>query len=69
VIKTKVYLYGNEDRMFELGHKLKLSEKALEQFNFCCFEVFLDIEVDENTGEAWATHFEGVELKAKVKVA
>ena len=65
--KTKFYTHSSKESNYEQGEELGLSESSLAKFVYAGYELTIDIEVEEN-GEAYATHFEGVELPRKVKI-
>jgi hypothetical protein len=66
-IKAKIYLHGTKEDMWDQGEELKLTKSQLQEFIYTGYEVGIDIEVD-NTGQAWATHLQGVKLERKVKI-
>lgn len=68
MITTRLHVYGDDDRTYETGVKAGLSEKALETFVYAAYELVLDVVIDEDTGEAVATHLNGVALTAPVKI-
>lgn len=52
MLKTTVYLHADKDAMYRAGARLGLTGEALDQFLYTCYEVKLDLDVDELTGEA-----------------
>lgn len=51
MMKTIIYLHSSKESNLDLGEELGLSEKALEQFKYACYEVGIEVEVNEETGE------------------
>ena len=49
---TTAYLHSSKDANYEKGQELGLSEKALKLFMFALYEVELEVDVNEETGEA-----------------
>ncbi len=47
-IKTSVYLHSSKDSMYDKGGELGLSEEAIEKFMGCCYELKVNIEVNED---------------------
>ncbi len=64
---AKIYLHGTKEGMWEQGEELGLTKSQLQNFIYTGYEVEINIEID-NTGQAWATHVQGVKLERKVKV-
>lgn len=62
-MKTTVCLHSSKEYMYEIGSELGLSGEALDMFKFACYEVEIELEVDEKTGEATITSVDGKELK------
>ena len=47
--KTSVYLHSNKEAMWDKGQELGLSEEAIsDNFRSCCYEVKVNIEVNED---------------------
>jgi hypothetical protein len=69
--KHKLYLHGCKESNWETARELGLSDDGdnspSRNFAYCCYEMSLDLEIHQD-GSAYATHFNGVELKEKVRV-
>lgn len=52
ILKTKMFLHSDKDTNRDMGEKLGLSDEALGRFIYACYEVEVDLEVNEQTGEA-----------------
>lgn len=63
--RTKVYLHSSKESMLNEGERLGLNPNALEMFKYACYEVELELEVDEQTGQAVIVKCDGMELKKK----
>lgn len=46
--KIVVHLHSSKESMWEDGRKLGLSEAACEEFKYCCYEVGIEVEVNED---------------------
>jgi hypothetical protein len=68
MIESVIYLHGSKERNYETAIELGLSEHVGQIFAYTCYEVAVKLEIDESTGEAMATHFNGVKLEYPVKV-
>lgn len=68
MISTKIYFHTDKESMAEKGQEIGLTGKALDEFVYTGYEVGLSIEVNEKTGKAVATHFQGSKLDKKVAV-
>lgn len=68
MIKTKFYSHSSKSSNFEQGSELKLSDKALENFVYVGYEIIFDVEIDEETGDCWATAINGKVLAERVKI-
>jgi len=66
-IKTKMHLHRSKDDNWYKAEELELSDEAASNFCYCCYEVELDIEIDEH-GDTVATAINGVALTRPVKV-
>lgn len=55
-MKATVYVHCDKETMYEKGQSLGLTGQALDKFMYACYEVKLDLEVDEKTGLARITH-------------
>ncbi len=49
-MRTTMYLHSSKDVNRSVGAKLGLSEQAMENFKYALYEVALEVEVDETTG-------------------
>jgi len=47
-IKAVVYLHSSKESMYDIGEGLGLPEEALSKFMYCCYEVKINIEVNED---------------------
>ena len=48
-IKTSVYLHSSKECMYDKGEELGLSKEAIsDNFSYCCYEVKVNIEVNED---------------------
>lgn len=63
-----IHLHGSKDSNWETASDLGFYDvKAENAFAYTCYEVSVTLEVNMD-GSAYATHFNGVELKEKTKV-
>ena len=62
-----LYLHNSKDNMYDVGNELGLTDEALSQLVYTCYEVCITLEVSKD-GTAYATHFENVPLTEKIKV-
>ena len=67
-IRTNLYLHTNKEGMYEMGGEIGLEGPAQDDFRYVGYEVDVRIVVDEDTGEALATHLNGSKLEKPVKV-
>jgi phosphoribosyl-AMP cyclohydrolase len=51
-MRVIVYLHASRETMWEKGEALGLTGEALSMFSFACYEVKVDLDVDQNTGVA-----------------
>lgn len=51
-MKATVYLHSTKESMRDKGEQLGLKGPALENFMYACYEVEIELEVDEATGNA-----------------
>ncbi len=65
MIPVKVFLHAEKESMWELGEELGLTGEALGRFRYTCYEVELDLEVDEKTGESAIVAVDGIKLGRK----
>lgn len=68
MVKTIIYLHSDKDRNYDLAREIGLSEDTIRTFAYTCYEVRVTVEVNPETGEAKATHFNGVKLEHPVEV-
>jgi len=68
IVKTKLYLHSSKESMADNGDELGLEGEAMDRFIYTFYEVVFDVEVDTETGEAYATALEGMPLKEKVPI-
>ena len=68
IVKTKVYLHSSKESMAENGVEIGLEGEALDRFVYTFYEVAFDVEVNTETGEAFATAIDSVPLKEKVPI-
>jgi len=52
MIKTKVYVHGTKESMYDKGVELGLTGEALDNFKYTGYEVELEIEVNKETGDS-----------------
>lgn len=59
------YLHGSKEAMWDKGEAIGLSGEALGRFSFALYEVEVEVEleVNEETGEANIIRVNGKELK------
>lgn len=50
-VRTKYYLHSDKDTNYEIGEKLGLKDRALDNFLYAFYEVCFEIEVDTDTGQ------------------
>lgn len=65
--QKKFYLHSNKEDGYHFAAEVGLDEEATRAAAYMFYEVSFDVEVHQD-GTMYATHFEGVELKSKVKV-
>jgi hypothetical protein len=68
MIETTIYLHHSKEYNCDTAAEIGLSDKALETFVYTCYEVSVKIQINPETGEAEATHFQGVKLEHPVAV-
>lgn len=51
-MEIRVYLHSSKESMYDAGKKAGLSDKALEQFMYACYEVEVTLDVNEEDGHA-----------------
>jgi hypothetical protein len=68
MVETTIYLHSSKESNYHQAKELMLSKEDAYKFAYVCYEVGIRIKFDEETGEAVATHLNGVELKEPVKV-
>lgn len=61
-VTTTVYLHSSKESMLDAGEKLGLSEEALSNFKYACYEVAVTLSVDTRTGEADIIEVDGRHL-------
>lgn len=64
--KAIVYLHSDKLSMRELGEEIGLAGEALKNFMYACYEVRLDLDVDDS-GESVITAVDGRQLAPAVK--
>lgn len=65
---TDIYLHSSKENNWETASDLGFYDvKAENEFAYVCYEVKVRLEVNMD-GTAYATHFNGIELKEKTKV-
>ena len=55
---TTMYLYGDGEQKWEIGKKLRLSKKVMDNF-YPCYEVEVGIEVETKTGDSRIVSIDG----------
>ena len=68
IIQKVIYFHRDKETNFDIQEELGMNDKAMETFMYTGSEIGVLIEVNKETGEAWATHLEGVELKEPVRI-
>jgi len=61
-------IHSDKDSNFETATELKLSREATREFNYCCYEVEVTLEVHEN-GESFILAVGDTFLTRKVKAS
>ncbi len=51
-MKIDVYVHSSKEDMWNKGKQSGLSDAAMEQFVYACYEVKLTLEVNKKTGKA-----------------
>jgi len=64
----KYYLHGDRDTNFEIADEIGLSDEATGNFKYCCYELELTLEVNED-GTAYISAIGEHTLPCKVSVA
>jgi len=47
-VRTSVYLHSSKDSMYEKGEELGLSQEAINKFMYCCYEIEIEMDVNED---------------------
>ena len=68
IVETKLYLHSSKESMADNGDELGLKGEAMDRFIYTFYEIGFDVEVDTETGEAFATTMDGVPLKEKLPI-
>lgn len=68
MIKTKFYSHTAKDSNFETAERLGLSDEAIDNFKYAGYEIVFEVEIDEKTGDCWATSINGRALTERVKI-
>jgi len=68
IVKTKLYLHSSKEGMAEVGGELGLKGDAADNFLYTLYEVKFDVEVDTETGEAFATAVNDKALVEKIVI-
>lgn len=50
-MKTTMYLHNSKESNMSLADELGLSEHVIDNFKYALYEVALEVEIDENTGD------------------
>lgn len=50
-MKIKAYLHSNKESMYLLGEENGLTGEALKNFSYALYELEVELDVDEKTGE------------------
>jgi len=56
---VKVYVYGNDDSLWDKGVEIGLSYEATKMFSHTCDEFELTLELDEKTGISKVIEIDG----------
>ena len=51
-MRITAYVHSTKESMYDLGKRSGLKGAALDMFMYACLEVKLELEVNEETGEA-----------------
>jgi hypothetical protein len=66
--KAKLYLHADSENNHEIAEEIGLSEKATETFHYACYEVEMDVLINQD-GTAVLTHVGKIPLNTPLKVA
>lgn len=50
IIKKVIYLHTDRETMYDISVELGLNNEALRKFLYCCYEVGVEVAVDNETG-------------------
>lgn len=64
-MKTIIYLHSSKESNYEHGEKLGLKGEALNMFMYGCYEVAVEVEVNEATGETEIISVDGLAVAPK----
>ncbi len=62
------YMHSDKESNWDYADELGLSDVAQDKFRYTGYEVKFDLEVDTETGQAYAVAFEGQALTTPVKM-
>ena len=62
-MRATIYLHADRASNYDKGEKLGLKGEALTSFSYACYEVKIEGDVDEKTGDFTITHVDGKELQ------
>lgn len=68
MIKTTFAVFGDKDSNWEQSRELGLSDEAWKTFKYTGYEVVFLVEVDPETGQAFATHVNGTPLTERTRI-
>lgn len=64
-MRVDIYLHGNSESLWEKGEALGLTDEALRLFSFSCYEVKIELDVDEQTGASTIVAVDGRKLEPR----
>lgn len=64
-MRTTIYLHSSKESNYEHGERLGLKGEALNMFMYGCYEVAVEVEVNESTGETEIISVDGRRVEPK----
>jgi hypothetical protein len=58
-MQATIYVSSTKGNNADIGRSIGLTGEALENFCYACYEVALEVDVDEKTGEATIISVDG----------
>lgn len=58
-MQTTIYVHSSKSNNADIGRSIGLAGEALENFCYACYDVALEVDVDEKTGKATIISVDG----------